>query len=150
MLKYVKCNFFVDFLCVILAIIAEKVYLCIKYNKKVITKEQVEAFLRQIKEKIKVFDIVFRDDRGKNLQTLATLEILPAYRKQVILDIEPEDYSEGPIVDTLNKMGEMWVFGKDVKGHEVYIKIMLGHPNCSTICISFHLADHPMNYPFKN
>ena len=39
------------------------------------TKEQVEAFLKRLKEKIKVFDIVFRDDRGKNLQTLATLEI---------------------------------------------------------------------------
>ena len=114
------------------------------------TKEQVEAFLRRLKEKIKVFDIIFRDDRGKNLQTLATLEIAPIYRKKVVLDIEPEDYSEGPIVDTLNKMGEMWVFGKDVKGHEVYIKITLGYPNSSTICISFHIAEHPMNYPFKN
>ena len=114
------------------------------------TREQVEAFLVRLKEKIQVFDIVFRDDRGTNLQTLATLEIAPIYRKQVILNIDPEDYSEGPIVDTLNKMGEMWVFGKDVKGHEVYIKITLGFPNNSTICISFHLAEHPMNYPFKN
>lgn len=114
------------------------------------TKEQVEDFLKRLKEKIKVFDIIFRDDRGKNLQTLATLEITPTYRKKVILNIEPEDYSEGPIVDTLNKMGEMWVFGKDVKGHEVYIKITMGLPNSSTICISFHIAEHKMNYPFKN
>ena len=114
------------------------------------TKEQVEEFLKRLKEKIKVLDIIFQDDRGKNLQTLAALEIAPTYRKQVVLNIEPEDYSEGPIVDTLNKMGEMWVFGKDVKGHEVYIKITLGFPNCSTICISFHLAEYPMNYPFKN
>ena len=32
------------------------------------TKEQVEDFLKRLKEKIKVFDIIFRDDRGKNLQ----------------------------------------------------------------------------------
>lgn len=114
------------------------------------TKEQVEAFLKRLKEKIKVFDIIFRDDRGKNLQTLATLEINTIVRKQIIMNIEPEDYVEGPIVDTLNKMGEMWVFGKDVKGHEVYIKITLGLPNSSTICISFHIAEHKMNYPFKN
>lgn len=114
------------------------------------TKEQVEAFLKRLKEKIKVFDIVFRDDRGKNLQTLATLEINTIVRKQIIMNIESEDYVEGPIVDTLNKMGEMWVFGKDVKGHEVYIKITLGLPNSSTICISFHIAEHKMNYPFKN
>lgn len=58
------------------------------------TKQQVEDFLKRLKEKIKVFDIIYRDDRGKNLQTLATLEITPTYRKQVILNIEPEDYSE--------------------------------------------------------
>ena len=118
--------------------------------KQMATKEQVEDFLKRLKEKIKVFDIIFRDDRGKNLQTLATLEITPIYRKQVVLSIEPEDYIEGPIVDTLNKMGEMWVFGKNVKGQEVYIKIMLGQPNSSTICISFHIAEHPLNHPFMN
>ena len=130
-------------------------YLCIENKKStltnlMVTKQQVEDFLKRLKEKIKVFDIIYRDDRGKNLQTLATLEITPTYRKQVILNIEPEDYSEGPIVDTLNKMGEMWVFGKNVKGQEVYIKITLGLPNSSTICISFHIAEHPMTYPFKN
>ena len=126
-------------------------YICTDFETNTVaTKEQVAEFLKRLKEKITAIDIIFRDDRGKNLQTLATLEIAPIYRKKVVLDIEPEDYSEGPIVDTLNKMGEMWVFGKDVKGHEVYIKITLGQPNCSTICISFHLAEHPMSYPFKN
>lgn len=113
------------------------------------TKEQVEDFLKRFKEKIKVFDIFFRDDRGKNLQTLASLEISPTYRKQVVLNLETEDYSDGSIVDTLNKMGEMWIFGKDIKGEEVYIKITLGKPNNSTICISFHIAEYKMSYPFK-
>lgn len=44
----------------------------------------------------------------------------------------------------------MWVFGKDVRGNEVYIKITLGKPNSHTICISFHKAEHPMSYPLKN
>lgn len=35
---------------------------------------------------------------------------------------------QGPVIDLLNKQSEMWVFGK---------------------CISFHLAEHPMRYPFK-
>lgn len=113
------------------------------------TKEQVEDFLKRFKEKIKVFDIFFRDDRGKNLQTLASLEISPTYRKQVVLNLETEDYSDGPIVDTLNKMGEMWIFGKDIKGEEVYIKITLGKPNNSTICISFHIVEYKMSYPLK-
>ena len=114
------------------------------------TKNDVEKFLNQFHEKLKIYDIVFRDDRGKNLQTLAELNITPNERVSVIKTIQVEDYSSGPIVDTLNKMGDLWVFGKDVKGNEVYIKISLGLPNNKTICISFHKAEYKMNYPFKN
>ena len=41
-------------------------------------------------------------------------------------------------------------FALQMKGHGVYIKITFGQPNNSTICISFHIAEHPMKYPFKN
>lgn len=113
------------------------------------TREEVERFINNFQSKLKIFQIIFRDDRGKNTQALAELEISPTYRETVIKEIVVEDYSEGPIVDTLNKYGEMWVFGKDVKKQEVYIKIALGHPNSSTICISFHKAERPIKYPFK-
>lgn len=43
----------------------------------------------------------------------------------------------------------MWVFGKDMEGKELYIKISMGMPNSKTICISFHEAEHPINYAFK-
>ncbi len=113
------------------------------------TIEQVEQFLNQFHEKLKIFDIRFRDDRGKNQQTLFQLEISPAYRVEVIQTLQAKDYSEGPIIDTLNHLGEMWVFGKNVKNQEVYIKITMGEPNSHTICISFHIAEHKINYPFK-
>lgn len=44
---------------------------------------------------------------------------------EVIMNLSCSDYSEGPIVDALNNRGEMWVFGKDVRGNEIYIKIIL-------------------------
>ena len=113
------------------------------------TREEVERFINNFQSKLKIFQIIFRDDRGKNTQALAELEISPTYRETVIKEIVVEDYSEGPIVDILNKYGAMWVFGKDVKKQEVYIKIALGHPNSSTICISFHKAERPIKYPFK-
>ena len=112
------------------------------------TKEDVQRFLNQMKEKIKVFGIMYRDDRGKNAQALINLEITPKYRDSVIINLEVEDYSEGLVIDTLYRCGEMWVFGKDVKGQEVYIKITLGKGS-SALCISFHIAERPMNYPFK-
>ena len=36
----------------------------------------------------------------------------------------------------------------EIKEQEVYIKITLGR-GTSALCISFHIAEHPMNYPFK-
>ena len=115
----------------------------------ILTRDEVQCFLDQFHAKMKIFGIIYRDDRGKNQKTLEELEIVPSYRKLVIESLCVEDYVDGPIVDTLNRLGEMWVFGKDVKDREVYIKIMLGGVNCQTICISFHIAEHPLQYAFK-
>lgn len=119
------------------------------YICNMITKEDVEKFLENFYLKVNIFDIRFRNDRDKNQQTLADLGITPAFRKTVVMSLKWHDYSEGPITDELNNHGEMWVFGKDVKGEEIYIKIAMGKPNSSTICISFHKAEHPMSYPLK-
>ena len=114
------------------------------------TRLEVQRFLRTFHAKLKVFDILFRDDRGKNQAALFDLDITPVYRVEIIKTLAVTDYSAGPIVSELGKNTELWVFGKDVKQREVYIKISLGFPNESVICISFHLAERPMEYPFKN
>lgn len=114
-----------------------------------LTKEEVQSFLDEFHSKLKVFGIIYRDDRGKNHKALEELEIIPSYRKVVIESLTVNDYVEGPVVDKLNQLGEMWVFGKDVKGREVYIKIMLSIHCTQTICISFHLAEFPLHYPLK-
>ena len=112
------------------------------------TRIEVEQFLSQFKVKLEVFGVFFLD-REKNVNALADLGITRLERLAVVKSIEVDDYSEGPIRDQLNGFGEMWVFGKDVKGQEVYVKITLGHPNTNTIVISFHVAEHPMKYPLK-
>ena len=86
-----------------------------------VTKDDVQSFLEQFHGKMKVSGIIYRDDRGKNQKALEELEIVPSFRKVVIENLKVEDYVEGPIVDTLNHLGEMWVFGKDLKGRELYI-----------------------------
>ena len=114
-----------------------------------LTKEDVQSFLEQFHEKMKIFGIIYRDDRGKNQKALEELEIVPSFRKVIIENLTAKDYVEGPVIDTLNKLGEMWVFGKDVKNREVYIKIMISDYGGQTICISFHLAEALLKYPFK-
>jgi hypothetical protein len=113
------------------------------------TKLEVQRFLRTFHAKLKVFDILFWDDRLKNRQALLDLDITPVFRVEIIKNLAVSDYSAGPVVSALDKNTEMWVFGKDVKQREVYIKISLGFPNASVICISFHLAERELEYPFK-
>lgn len=113
------------------------------------TKTAVAAFLKDFKEKMKIWDVLFRDDRGKNLQTLIELELRTKERKTVLERLETEDYSEGPLEEKLYGGTAMWVFGKTIKKREVYIKITMGAPGTSVICISFHLSQHRMHYPLK-
>jgi len=114
------------------------------------TKQEVESFLNDFKNKMRFFQILFLDDRGKNAQTLLCLEISSIKRIEIIKKLEIEDYSEGPMEEKMRGILPMWVFGREVKGTEVYIKISMGLPNSQTICISFHPAEHSMNYPFKH
>ncbi len=113
------------------------------------TEREVESFLKDFKEKMRFWDVLFRDDRGKNTQALIDLELRPIERKAIIEGLEVEDYSEGPIEEKLYGGADMWVFGKTIKKKEVYIKITMGAMSSSVICISFHLAQHKMNYPLK-
>ena len=78
-------------------------------------KTEVEQFLKEFKEKMRLTEVDFRDDRGKNAQTLADLEIRPIDREKVLENLKVEDYSEGPVKDTLYKKSDLWVFGKEVK-----------------------------------
>lgn len=110
-------------------------------------KEEVEEFLRQFKPKMSVWGVLFLD-RGKNVQSLKDLGLTPQMREEVVREIVAEDFCE-MIYDTVGHLGEMWVFGRDCNGRELYIKISLGQPDSKTICISFHIAEHPMNYAFK-
>ena len=115
-----------------------------------ITKQEVETFLTDFKVKMKVFQILFRDERMTNTQSLLLLEMTPDTRKKVIESLTFEDYSEGPLTDSLYGIASIWVFGKnDKKGTEIYIKMSIGRPNDRVICISFHKSKHSMTYPFK-
>lgn len=111
--------------------------------------KEVAIFLKDFKEKMKIWDVLFRDDRGKNAQALIELELRPATRKEILENLAVEDYSEGPNEDLLYGQADMWVFGKTIKKEEVYIKITMGAIGASVICISFHLAENKMNYPLK-
>ncbi len=86
------------------------------------TQYDVELFLNEFKVKMQFMDIVFLNDRGKNAQTLAILEIPVKKQKQIIEELNVKDYSEDPIEGTNFVGSPLWVFGKYIKGYELYIK----------------------------
>lgn len=111
------------------------------------SQEEVEAFLRQFKPKMDVWGIFFLN-REKNLSAAIRLGLRETERREILRNLVPEDYVE-TIVDALS-YGEMWVFGRDFNGTELYIKISLGRPGSNTICISFHEAEYPISYALKD
>lgn len=113
------------------------------------TLAEIQKFLNTFHQKVEVFDIFFLDERDKNRDALPQLDMRAFQRKDLIRTLTVDDYSEGPIKNLLNSWGDLWVFGKDYNGQEIYIKIAYGKPNSSTICISFHVAEFPMQHPYK-
>ena len=89
------------------------------------TKKDVEDFLRQFLPKMDVLGIIFLN-RAKNQEALKMLGITPLARKEIIKSITSDDYIE-TIIDEFS-YGDMWVFGKDCEGIDLYVKIALGGP----------------------
>lgn len=114
-----------------------------------VSKQEVERYIKELKVKIEFFGILFLDERGKNQQALHDLEISPAIRKEIIANLSPEDYSDGPLEEMMRGILPMWIFGKEVKKKEVYIKISMGIENDRAVCISFHIAEYSIKYPYK-
>jgi hypothetical protein len=116
---------------------------------KMATKEEIQEFLKQLNEKMIVFQIAFRS-RDKNLDTIAKIEIAPNERVEYIRKLKPENYISGPNKDTYDtSKPDYYEFGIIINGNEVYIKISLGLPNKMIDCMSFHIAEFTMNYPLK-
>ena len=111
--------------------------------------ESVQEFLEAFRTKSSVFGIIFTS-REKNTQTLLDLELTVEQLKGKLLELTVQDYSQGPTEDQQFNGASLWVFGKQIKGKEIYIKITLGHFGDCTVCISFHEAEFPMRYPLRN
>jgi hypothetical protein len=107
----------------------------------------VESFLSDFKTKMNVFEVIYKN-RNKNLQALADLEISSAKRTEILKSLEVKDYYKGPSKDR-DEGPDLWEFGKIVKGKDVYIKVHMGNENRPVICVSFHLAERAIIYPFK-
>jgi len=113
------------------------------------TKREVDSFLSDFKQKLKVYGIVFHRSND-NSQTLLDLEINPLDREKILLKLNTEDYYKGPDEDKYDPYSSpVWEFGKTFKNQEIYIKISSGKKNKEVVCKSFHFPKRKIKYPFK-
>lgn len=105
---------------------------------------QVELFLKQFRECWPPKCLTIKTD--KNLQALADLNITAVQRKEIILQLTPEDYIRGPEEDKDRGGENIWIFAKHVQGREIYIKLKFFEAggNFYAKCLSFHPAEWPL------
>lgn len=122
------------------------------------TYDEVKSFLEEFKVKARVFGIVYNIDKEENQQALFDLEMPAGKRDEYILNLNPEDYYQGPDTnDYDSEEGAVWMFGIGIRKHgrgkkiPIYIKIYITKAEgASNYCISFHVAKFPMSFPYKN
>ena len=113
------------------------------------SKQQVSTFLNEFKLLVarNCFQFVHRLETNKAAISLGLTNELA---KREILNLSVVDYSSGPEVDK-DRPGDVWIFGKEINGCEVYIKLKIYTvgTNKYAKCISFHQAEYSLNHPFK-
>jgi len=111
-------------------------------------KIQVALFLKEFKQIVtqgRGLDII---NRRENLESLSGLGLTKKNCKNEILNLSVSNYCSGPEPDK-DLPGKVWVFGKIIDGKEIYIKLKIAHVNSMRIakCISFHIANYPLEFP---
>lgn len=117
----------------------------------VLKKELVKQFLKETKSLISKgnYEIVNRD---KTFRTMALLGVNFDTIKEIILSLTPKDYFNGPEEDRDIPGEFIWEFGKLFDNREIYIKLKIEDAGDKELgkCLSFHVAEREIKYPFKN
>lgn len=118
--------------------------------------DEINSALMRIKSSIYHSSdcFVVRTDLPKNEVTILKLGITTEHVLEEICGLTYRDYHKGPDDNKSEKgppKGQVWFFGKQVDGLEVYIKIHIVPTKKFTngICISFHEPEYPMSYPYR-
>lgn len=73
--------------------------------------------------------------------------------EEIVRKIEVRDYESGPHDDDkegFRQPGEVWVFGKEYEGYDLYIKLKMTNGNAVIAeCLSAHEAEFPMKLPMR-
>ena len=112
-------------------------------------KRYAASFLKEFKALL-LEGRFFVKNRLVNRKALVDLGLTERQREEEILSLSVLDYSSGPITDEYQP-SVYWVFGRNINGKLVYIKLKIAcnRYDEKAVCMSFHEAEYPMEFPFK-
>ena len=113
-------------------------------------RKQIQSFLIGFKQAVTQGSGVYLIPRHDNTVTMSHLGITKKNVEEILLSLSVEDYSSGPD-DDRSGSGQIWVFGKVIRGENIYIKLKLVDVDGKKLakCISFHIASYPIKYPYR-
>ena len=95
------------------------------------------TMIKQLVTKDKNGDKFVLANREKNRNFMLEYGLLTSDIKNIILNLEVNDYYKGPEQDDAGFEGEIWIFAPTFQNIKLYIKIRLAN-NTVVICISIH------------
>ncbi|KAF0250293.1 MAG: hypothetical protein FD167_315 [bacterium] len=107
---------------------------------------QVTKFLVEFKKSIDNTGLELIP-RRVNLDTIARLGLTVKQVRDLIQGLKYSNYSSGPELDHDGSNGEIWVFGYNLTGEMLYIKLKLSGNRAK--CLSFHKAELNLSLPYK-
>lgn len=120
------------------------------------TKAEVQRFLTKLSEILNddSFDVskhLIFIQNSKNMQTLMDLDYDTQQIVEHLKTLTITEFSEVKIDNENAYPPYLWVFGRYIERHLVYIKLKIREKEDSTkvVCLSFHIAVHPMSFPYK-
>ncbi|MEW6586708.1 MAG: hypothetical protein AB1442_14015 [Nitrospirota bacterium] len=113
--------------------------------------DQIRGFLMEFKE-IVIKRGLYVIPRTENIESLVALRLTKRNRKNEILSLSVAEYCSGPEPD-IGGSGHVWMFGKEINGTSVYIKLKIAQVKDKdekiAKCLSFHVAKFPLCFPYK-
>lgn len=111
------------------------------------TPEEITVFLKKFKQVLTQGFIIIPRPAYKT--TVAYLGIKISYLKNIISHLTYKDYINGPEKDRDRPGNMIWEFGNHIQGEDIYIKLSDDFNFNRAKCLSFHIAAHPLRYPYK-
>ena len=112
--------------------------------------DEIRQFLLEFKNIVTSGSGVELVPRRNIRPTLIELGLTKNNIEEILLSLSVTDYCKGPEADR-DRIGELWFFGKVIQDKEIYIKLKIADVGGIKIakCISFHIAEYPMSFPYK-